>query len=221
MSDAEIPPRFVRFEQAFVDLLDRFEPAPPDVAMRFERAAAARRAGLTAANAVRDPGFLGAVWEAAAASRPEALSRMPSFGAFADGLAALAEDVASLDRVRLEDATPEQLARAAGLVRRIPLPSWAAQGLVLHHVLPDLVPPLGLHTLAVFGRDAADPRDPAVVLRAFEDLAALARRTGPGRHVGRNPFCTSATKVLDVALQAFVASGEMDGVRAGEESLKN
>jgi hypothetical protein len=75
----------------------------------------------------------------------------------------------------------------------------------LHHVLPDLVPPMDrAWTGAFFGWSALDPQtsQSLIVGEAYEGFAAIARARRPSRLVGEG-WRTSSTKILDNALIGY------------------
>ena len=75
----------------------------------------------------------------------------------------------------------------------------------LHHLLPDLVPPMDrAWTGAFFGWSVLDPQNnqSAILAEAFTAFAEVARATQPSRLVGPGGR-TSATKVLDNALIGY------------------
>lgn len=75
----------------------------------------------------------------------------------------------------------------------------------LHHLLPDLVPPMDrAWTGAFFGWSVLDPQNnqSGIMAEAFTALAEVARATQPSRLVGPG-WRTSATKVLDNALIGY------------------
>jgi len=75
----------------------------------------------------------------------------------------------------------------------------------LHHVLPNLVPPMDrAWTGAFFGWSVLDPQNNRALIldEAFESFAEVARVTHPSRLVGAR-WRTSSTKVLDNALIGY------------------
>lgn len=75
----------------------------------------------------------------------------------------------------------------------------------LHHLLPELVPPMDrAWTGAFFGWSAADPQNnqSQILGEALEGFAEIARATHPSRLVGEG-WRTSSTKVLDNALIGY------------------
>lgn len=78
----------------------------------------------------------------------------------------------------------------------------------LHHLLPDLVPPMDRRfTGAFFGWWPIDPqsRQTAIFTTAFRSLAEIARATKPARLVGTG-WRTSPSKLLDNGVVAYCLS---------------
>lgn len=75
----------------------------------------------------------------------------------------------------------------------------------LHHILPNLVPPMDrAWTGAFFGWSTLDPQNSQarILGEAFEAFADIARRTNPSRLIGAG-WRTSSTKVLDNAVIGY------------------
>jgi hypothetical protein len=86
----------------------------------------------------------------------------------------------------------------------------------LHHVLPNLVPPMDrAWTGAFFGWSVLDPQNnQALIFReAFEAFSEIARATHPSRLVGEE-WRTSPTKVLDNALIGYCKLKGIGGTSA-------
>jgi hypothetical protein len=78
----------------------------------------------------------------------------------------------------------------------------------LHHLLPDLVPPMDrAWTGAFFGWTSSDPQhnQTQIFERSFVGLAEVARTAKPGRLVG-DGWRTCSTKILDNALIGYCKS---------------
>jgi hypothetical protein len=77
----------------------------------------------------------------------------------------------------------------------------------LHHLLPDLVPPMDRdYTRAFFGFPnpaLGDYRQPGVFRNMYDHFAEVARQVRPERFVTGSGWRTSRTKILDNALVAF------------------
>lgn len=86
----------------------------------------------------------------------------------------------------------------------------------LHHLLPDLVPPMDrAWTGAFFGWSVLDPQNhqTAIFTEAFATFAEVARAAHPSRLVG-DGWRTSLTKVLDNALIGYCRLHEIGGTSA-------
>jgi hypothetical protein len=83
----------------------------------------------------------------------------------------------------------------------------------LHHLLPDLVPPMDrAWTGAFFGWTVLDPQNhqSEILLEAFGALAGVASAVKPSRLVGEG-WRTSGSKLLDNALVGFCKSKGIGG----------
>jgi hypothetical protein len=79
----------------------------------------------------------------------------------------------------------------------------------LHHLLPDLVPPMDrANTQLLFQWSTAkfQKRQREFFELAFVVFADVARRVDPQRYVGTNPWHTSKSKVLDNAVVGLISS---------------
>jgi hypothetical protein len=86
----------------------------------------------------------------------------------------------------------------------------------LHHILPDLVPPMDrAWTGAFFLWSAAAPQtaQAAVFTRTFTGLAQVARPVRPAEYIGRG-WRTSRSKVLDNAIIGYCKLNEITPVRS-------
>ena len=139
-------------------------------------------------------------------------SRLTPLDSFRARLAAVADDVARFEGLDIGGEGLDAGSVAAGLdhlVRQLSIvdnQSLIVAGTkTLHHLLPDLVPPMDRRwTGAFFGWWPADPqaRQTAIFTEAFRSFVEIAQATDPGRLVGAG-WRTSATKVLDNALVAY------------------
>lgn len=133
---------------------------------------------------------------------------------FRHRLDTLAGDVAQLDGLQIESgqldvnsvgASLDRLVRDLGIVDNKSL--IVAGTKTLHHLLPDLVPPMDRRwTGAFFGWWPADTqnRQTAILTRAFRSFAEIARNVEPARLVGAG-WRTSPSKLLDNAVVAYCA----------------
>ncbi len=139
-------------------------------------------------------------------------SRLAPVEAFRQRLVSLADDIAALEDLEVADehlaatsvaATLDRLIRELGIVDNKSL--IVAGTKTLHHLLPELVPPMDRrYTGAFFGWRPADPQthQTTILGHAFDSFSEIARRTNPSRLVG-DGWRTSTTKVLDNAVVAY------------------
>jgi len=83
----------------------------------------------------------------------------------------------------------------------------------LHHLLPDLVPPMDrAFTGAFFGWSSSDPQtnQTRIFVRAFAGFAEVARATQPSRLVG-DGWRSCPTKVLDNAVIGYCQANRIGG----------
>jgi hypothetical protein len=123
-----------------------------------------------------------------------------------------AAPISALEETRIDDETLDvpavcgriwQVIENLGIVRNRSLivPGTKA----LHHVLPDLVPPMDrAWTGAFFLWSAAAPQNaqPATFTRTFAGLAQVARAVKPDRYIGKD-WRTSRSKILDNAIIGY------------------
>lgn len=139
-------------------------------------------------------------------------SRLAPLDSFRARLAAVADDIARFDGLGIGSeeldavsiaASLDHLIRQLGVVDNQSL--IVAGTKTLHHLLPDLMPPMDRRwTGAFFGWWLADPqaRQTAIFTEAFRSFVEIARATNPSRLVGAG-WRTSSTKVLDNAVVAY------------------
>lgn len=139
-------------------------------------------------------------------------SRLAPLDTFRERLAAVADEIAALDGLAIGDEQLDssavmppldRLIREVGVVDNQSL--IVAGTKTLHHLLPDLVPPMDRRwTGAFFGWWPIDPqaRQTAIFTPAYQAFVGIARSTNPARLVGAG-WRTSITKVLDNALVAY------------------
>ena len=139
-------------------------------------------------------------------------SRLAPIETFRERLAAMADEIAVLDGFEIDsdqldrpsvEATLDRLIRELAVVDNKSL--IVAGTKTLHHLLPDLVPPMDRRwTGAFFGWWPADPqtRQTAIFTEAFRSFVEIAGATAPSSLVGAG-WRTSTTKVLDNAVVAY------------------
>jgi hypothetical protein len=137
-------------------------------------------------------------------------SRLVDDGLFAAALAERADDIARLAPLRIADDMDdgtirtiwhiaESLAITDNLSRLVPATK------ALHHLLPDLVVPMDReYTQLFFGWHGPEIQGGATVfVYSFAWFRTIARAVDPARFVGRHPWNTSVTKVVDNAIVGF------------------
>jgi len=180
----------------------------------FHRSAIDRRLFLgSAAAAIHDTTFtemLHAVLQAWGIGRRG--SHLVPLAELRQSLVENEDAVVALDRLNLEapalDITTvgeniDRLVSSLGVVKN--RARIVAGTKTLHHLLPDLVPPMDRKwTGAFFCWSLADPQEHQSLIfsQAFSSLAGVARSTSPSRLVGSG-WHTSPTKVLDNALIGY------------------
>lgn len=142
-------------------------------------------------------------------------SRLVPLGQFREILSARANALNSLQAYRIEDvdldvaevadeiwALIESLDIVDNISRIVPGTK------TLHHLLPDLVPPMDRAWTGAFflwSAAAAQSGQRNTFVRVFSTLASVAAKVTPSRYVG-NGWRTSASKILDNALIGYCKS---------------
>jgi len=139
-------------------------------------------------------------------------SHIVSLPTFQDSLAVHRSALADLDRLSIESDAYEIAAVGAAiddLVANLSIVENRARIVAgtktLHHLLPDLVPPMDrAWTGAFFGWSSGDPQSnqTKIFVRAFTGFAEVARAVRPSRLVGGG-WRSCSTKVLDNAVIGY------------------
>lgn len=170
-----------------------------------------RRAHGTLAHALADDRFVRLLHDTLRAwgigKRGSRLVPVPELAA---ALRAHSAPLVALDGLELEKlgATAEPVGTEVWeLIRTLPIVANVSRVVpgtkTLHHLLPDLVPPMDrAYTGRFFEWTDLQVRQRQAFLGAWQDLARVAARTCPSRLVGRG-WRTSAAKVVDNAVVAF------------------
>ena len=182
-----------------------------------------RRQLGTASAALADDGFLDSLGETLKAwgvgSHNSILAEATEFRR---QLRNQAEKITALDGILIDDAdasTGDQIWR---IIRSLdivlsrqtlkPTQSKIVGGSkALHHILPELMPPIDRTYTAVFllrteSYHFQNPSQETETFRiAFESFRTIANLANPVKYVGRHPWNTSRTKVIDNAIAGFVA----------------
>jgi len=137
-------------------------------------------------------------------------SRLRPFRAFVTALRERAVELAALEPRAIDQPTLDPAVVGAHLARLVQSLDIVANqtrivpgSKALHHLLPELVVPFDRqYTQLVFGW--GNPQVQYAPERryreAFETFVTVARRVNPRQYVGRGPWYTSPTKVLDNAV---------------------
>lgn len=172
--------------------------------------------GLGVGNAIGDTGYvrsLNTTLSKWLAYRP---LPKPSDAALEAALAPLRQDLLGLEGEALDDPHLDRevvggkvfnvISAVASALGKPHLPLVLGSK-AIHHVLPDLVPPIDNVTTAWFftwGEGAASStRAQATFMQAFEALHEVALRADPRRYVTGRGWRTSLSKVLDNALEGY------------------
>lgn len=206
--------RLVSRFDSYVEIHDARAPSARSARLSHHREAIMRRrASGSAVRALDDDAFLAALYAAVHGGGGAATAAgLVTPAELAAALGRHRDAIAALEELRIDDRSldPQDLARrlwplvdgldlAAGL-RRVVVATKT-----LHHMLPDLVPPMDrTWTGLFFGWQAADlqARPEVTFLLAYHQLAAVAQAVQPARLVGEG-WRTSRTKVLDNALIGY------------------
>jgi hypothetical protein len=225
--DAEVATRVESVIATFADCLDAYDRLVPfRRAGQYEthRAAIDRRRHVGSAGAaLADDEFLELLYQTlrrwGIGVRASRLAPLPEFRR---QIRAQAGSISALDGTRIDDPALDVPAAAQAI-----WPIVANLGIVanisvivpgtktLHHLLPDLVPPMDrAWTGAFFRWSAAAPQSgqAATFEYTFTGLASIARATQPARHVGGG-WRTSPSKILDNAIIGYCAINKIPPVR--------
>jgi hypothetical protein len=140
-------------------------------------------------------------------------SQLVPYVDFVQRVRSYAEATSSLETLQLEDISPDELAQAIqqidSLVTEIGVVTnkskIVAGTKTLHHLLPDLVPPMDrAWTGLFFNWSPIDPqlRQTAILSDAMEGFHAVAQVVRPGDFVG-DGWRTCSSKILDNALIGY------------------
>ncbi|MHB1595846.1 MAG: DUF7669 domain-containing protein [Streptosporangiaceae bacterium] len=226
--DAEVATRVESVIATFTDCLDAYDRLVPfRRAGQYEthRAAIDRRRHVGSAGAaLADDEFLTLLYQTlrrwGIGVRASRLAPLPEFRR---QLRAHAGRISALDGTRIDDPALDVPAAAQaiwsivanlGIVANISVIVPGTK--TLHHLLPDLVPPMDrAWTGAFFRWSAAAPQSgqAATFEYTFNGLASIARAAQPACHVGGG-WRTSPSKVLDNAIIGYCAINKIPPVRA-------
>jgi hypothetical protein len=202
---------------SWVDLYDTAIPFTRSGQYEFHRRTVDRRRELgSVARAIRDPEFIYLLHETlqrwGIGKRASRLVSLPEFHRL---LRNVAPELAPLEHLTLETiddgllAVIDRLDRLISTLGIVDNRSLIVPGTkTLHHLLPDLVPPMDRAWTGVFfGWSSLDPQQyqSVIFVEAFTGFAEVARATQPSRLMG-DGWRTSGSKVLDNALIGYCLS---------------
>ena len=138
-------------------------------------------------------------------------SRLVSLPEFRDRLNDCSEEISDFEQLRLDDPKLDtsltamrlwRLIERLGVVQNVSLIVPGTK--TLHHLLPDLVPPMDrAWTGAFFQWSMGSPQyERSTFIRTFRSFAEIAQATDPSEFVG-DEWRTSLTKVLDNAIIGY------------------
>ena len=202
---------------SFASYLDYFDLNPPFRnygQLEFHRKAIERRKALVSVkNAIQDYGFVKILYETLVAwgvnrggklaSQEEIYRRLQENETELVALEGYSIDAPNLDRSKI-----------AGwlwsLIEKLNITSAenkiVGSSKTLHHILPDLVPPIDRrYTRAFFGwyGQQFQYNPERVFLNIFEGLVDIAQRTNPKQYVDDEGWHTSRTKIIDNAITSY------------------
>lgn len=226
-SSASLSRRLCELEEGFdgfVSLYDDEVPFRRSQQYRLHREAIDVRRSLTLDAALHDPHFLDALYGTLRAwGIGVRASRLLPPDRFAAALLREEELLQSLSAQLHEDlADPSSMAAELwALIDRIGVVENDARLVAgtktLHHLLPDLVPPMDRRwTGEFFGWSVARAQyqQEAIFLEAYVALATVARATKPSRLVGEG-WRTSSSKVVDNAVVGYCIAASTDTESSG------
>ena len=145
-------------------------------------------------------------------------SRLVPFEQFRDRVRHVAQEIAAFDRLSIESPGFDVGHTSAGLwsvidqLRIVTATSVIVPGAkTLHHLLPDLVPPMGrawTGSFFLWTASEAHSGQKQLFARTFARFAELAPAVEPSRYVGAG-WRTSPTKILDNAIVGYCAISDL------------
>lgn len=171
-----------------------------------------RRSFASVRDAIEDEVFLGDFRQTLYAwGIGKRASRLVSLPEFRDRLSDFGEEISDFEHFRLDDPELDisltatrlwQLIERLGVVQNVSLIVPGTK--TLHHLLPDLVPPMDrAWTGAFFLWSMGAPEyERSTFIRTFSSFAKIAQATDPSNFVGEE-WRTSLTKVLDNAIIGY------------------
>jgi len=168
----------------------------------------------SAADAIRDDQFLRSLYKTLRAwGIGVRSSRLLPYAEFSKALGLMADEIASLDGIRIDDDQLDVASVSKNLWHLISSleivdndAKLVACSKALHHIMPELVVPIDReYTRNFFGWHGPEfqYKQRQFFYLAFENFVTIARATNPTQYV-ENGWHTSRTKVLDNAIVGFM-----------------
>jgi hypothetical protein len=222
MKDTLVDPLIARFEQ-YLSYYEAKPPfAKPEQLRTHKNTIDLRRQLGTASAALADDQFLDSLAETLNAwgvGRRDSILTDPS--EFWRQLRNQAGEIIALEGILIDNADASTGDRLWRIIRSLdivlggrtlkPTQSKIVGGSkALHHLLPELMPPIDRAYTAPFllrtqPQHFQNPSQEAETFRlAFESFRTIAESVNPNQYVGRNPWNTSRTKVIDNAIVGLV-----------------
>lgn len=127
------------------------------------------------------------------------------------------DELADLESVALESASASDRDRVWDLIENINIVDNQARIVAmtktLHHILPDLVPPIDRAYTGTFLKwqiPEFQTRQREIFVSAWDAMQRVAQAVDVQSFVGRNPWNTSTTKVIDNAIVGYCVVRELD-----------
>lgn len=223
---ALLPALVAEFPRWLEYFVDRCPFTKPEQLRCHLKAIELRRRHLSSASASSDPQFLSALYDTLRAwglgSRG---SKLLPFRQFGPALQNVSVTLAPLEGRQIDDPDLDVEGTVASIWTAVESIGVAqnkaplvAGSKALHHLLPDLVPPMDrAYTQTFFGwNNPQFQYDQAGCFRlAYSSIVYVARQVRPGDFVGTAPWHTSASKVLDNGLIGLVCAVD-DGLLSGQ-----
>lgn len=198
----------------FVAAYDALVPFAPEQLASHQATVRLRHEAGSVSAAVADPRFVASLRRTLIAwgldKRGSRLAKETEFG---ERLRVALPEIIALEPFRIDahdlpDATPERLWAIIGSLRVVDNKAKIVAGTkTLHHLLPDLVPPMDRAWTGMFF-GLHDPEWQGVnqrrtFLRLYGAFSAIAREAGPQRYVTGEGWRTSRTKIIDNAMIGY------------------
>lgn len=141
--------------------------------------------------------------------------KMHDFNDFTKSLKRSAHEIQDLDGLQIESLSDRDVPPVAESICTIigqleiteARAKLVANTKALHHLLPELVPPIDRkHIGWFFGWQSRMQAHQQPFMDMFPRFCHIARRVSPSQYVERTEWCTSQTKVLDNAILGFSLS---------------